>query len=101
MRIQWSRRALRELVEIGQYVAEYNPESAKRLTQKINQRVKRLARFPHMGRRVPEYGDNSIREVMEGQYRIVYYLEEEIVYIVTITRTSQILRIDEPQDGDE
>ena len=40
--------------------------------------VKRLEIFPRSGRIVPEIGQEDIREILFGSYRIVYVVGEEL-----------------------
>ncbi|MEG4804236.1 type II toxin-antitoxin system RelE/ParE family toxin [Microcoleus sp. ARI1-B5] len=42
--------AKRELKEIVRYIAQFNPDSARRLKEAIKQQCKLLADFPSMGR---------------------------------------------------
>ena len=44
----------------------------------------RLIDFPQSGRIVPEIGDRSIREIILGNYRIIYRLRSEAVEILTV-----------------
>jgi plasmid stabilization system protein ParE len=37
--------------------------------------MKSLAQFPQRGRVVPEFSDESIREIIVGAYRIVYRID--------------------------
>jgi len=40
--------------------------------------IERLAEFPQSGRVVPEFGENSIREVIRRPCRIVYRVRPEV-----------------------
>ena len=46
-----------------------------------------------MGRIVPEYGDETIREIIKGQYRIVYKIDskKDSIVIVTIHHAKRLL----------
>jgi DNA-binding XRE family transcriptional regulator len=44
--------------------------------------VKALESFPESGRVVPDVGDESLREIINGAYRIVYRIEFESVRIM-------------------
>ena len=46
--------------------------------------ARRLARFPLSGRVVPEFPTGSFREVLVGNYRIIYEPAERQVEILTI-----------------
>ena len=45
------------------------------------------------GRRVPEYEMDQIREIIEGQYRIIYYITPDQIDVLAVIHASQnILR---------
>lgn len=48
-----------------------------------------------MGRTVPEIRNNQFRELIYGNYRIVYRIEKKQISILTIRHGMQILPIDE------
>jgi plasmid stabilization system protein ParE len=43
---------------------------------------------------VPELGDESIREVIQGNYRIVYRLRHDAVEIATVFHGARLFRLD-------
>ena len=53
--------------------------------------VERLKKFPSSGRTVPELRISSIREVLLGNYRIVYRLSTAHCEIVTVLHSRQDL----------
>ena len=61
------------------------------LVGKLMQVAERLEVFPASGRVVPEIGDESLREVIYRNYRIVYmYLpNEELVEVLTVFHSSR------------
>ena len=56
MRIVWTSRALKDLAEIREYVAQDKPVAAEKLAGKILSSVELLAKHPRLGRvgREPE-----------------------------------------------
>ena len=70
--IVWSSRARNDLASIADYLAEDSPRAARVWLGRINRAVDRLEDFPNSGRIVPEYGDAEIRELIIGNYRVVY-----------------------------
>jgi toxin ParE1/3/4 len=51
-----------------------------------------LRRFPRLGRMVPDYNDESIRELIVGGYRVVYRVSGERVRVVAVSHASRDLR---------
>jgi toxin ParE1/3/4 len=57
----------------------------------VNQ-VKTLASFPRSGRKVPEFDDEDIRELIAYSYRIIYRLEQEEILIAAVIHGKRILQ---------
>ncbi|MBK7357644.1 MAG: type II toxin-antitoxin system RelE/ParE family toxin [Saprospiraceae bacterium] len=57
---------------IHDYIAHDLTSYASRFIEKLLVRVKQLEIFPKSGKIVPEFGIENIRELIEGNYRIVY-----------------------------
>jgi toxin ParE1/3/4 len=55
--------------------------------------VERLEAYPLSGRVVPEVGDDTLREVLHGNYRIVYRVRTELVEIVTVFHGARLFRL--------
>lgn len=70
--IIWTRSALRDLKYIHQYISEDSKYYADRFILNLIARVDILEKFPISGRIVPEKEDHTIRELIEGNYRIFY-----------------------------
>lgn len=99
MRIVWSPLALERVEDIAQYIAEDKPDAAIEWVDDLFAIVERLADFPESGRMVPEVGSRRIREVIFGTYRVIYGVKDQID-ILTVRRSSQLLRMSE-LDEDE
>ena len=50
MRVRWTTDAADDLERICDYIAESRPESARRVTQSVVERIGTLEAFPHLGR---------------------------------------------------
>lgn len=94
MRVIWSPLALERVEDIAQYIAEDKPSAAIEWVNNLFATVERLADFPLSGRIVPEVGSRRIREVVFGTYRVIYSAKDQID-ILTVRRSSQLLRMSE------
>jgi toxin ParE1/3/4 len=63
-----------DLADIVKYIARHNPDAAARLGFELITRVESLASFPEIGRIVPEFRQQNLREVICRSYRIIYRL---------------------------
>jgi toxin ParE1/3/4 len=83
-RLRWSHRARRDLLAIGQYIAQDDPAIARRWVSRLRERARAAAVMPMSGRRVPELERDDIREVLVRGYRIVYRVREEEIHVLTV-----------------
>lgn len=95
MRIHWSPLALTKVNEIIDYIATERPMAAERWAVGVFDLVERLARSPKRGRVVPEAAREEIRELLYGEYRIIYRLEEGLVSILTVRHGRRLLDLEE------
>lgn len=84
MKVAWTRGALQDLTDIGRFVASDDPSAARTLTARLKTRANRVARFPYAGRIVPEFEREDLRELVEGNYRIVYRIRRRQIHILTV-----------------
>ena len=95
MKIVWSPLAVDRASEIAGYIAQDNPVAAEDWVNAVFTHVDRLKSFPESGRIVPEINNYFFRELMYGNFRIIYRIEEKRVSILTIRHGKQILPVDE------
>lgn len=95
MRIIWSPLAIDRTSEIAEYIARDNLTAAEDWINKVFAKVDQLGRFPESGRSVPEINNQKIRELIYGNYRIIYRIEEKRLSILTLRHVKQILPADE------
>ncbi|WP_028895270.1 type II toxin-antitoxin system RelE/ParE family toxin [Syntrophorhabdus aromaticivorans] len=95
MRILWSPLAIDRVAEIAEYIAADNPSAAENWVSTVFEKVEELKKFPEIGRVVPEIDNKSIRELIYGNYRIVYHVEETRLSVLTVRHGKQILPVDE------
>ncbi len=91
MKIVWTELAVEKLEEFADYIALDKPMAALNWAELIQSSANKLKKFPQLGRQVPEINRADIRELIEGNYRIIYRLEENLITILTIRHTRQLL----------
>lgn len=91
MKIVWSPLAIERVSEIARYIANDNPIAADKWINAIFKTVEKLEIFPESGRYVQEIHRKDIREVIYGNYRIIYKVSPDEVSILTVRHGKQIL----------
>jgi len=89
----WAPQAIEDVKAIRSYVARDSAHYADLLVERIVAAVSRLETFPRSGRVVPEVGDESLREVVYENYRIVYRLQPGTIEIITVFHGARLLRL--------
>jgi plasmid stabilization system protein ParE len=84
--IRWSLRALDTLDEGLGYIAQFNPEAARKLRLSIQSALKHIQAYPESARMVPEEGDPDIREILREPFRIIYEIHEKEFRILVVRR---------------
>jgi len=97
MKIIWSPLAIDRTTEIAEYIAQDNPSAATKWVETLFEKVKLLSPSPKSGRMVPETNREDIRELIYGNYRIIYRIEKSNISILTIRHGKQILPTAETQ----
>lgn len=89
--MHWSARAQARLDAIHGHIAQDNPAAALRTVQQIARRAGQIAAFPYSGRSVPDYARDDVRELIEGEYRIVYRVDVDRIDVLTVKHCAQRL----------
>jgi len=95
MKVIWSPLAIDRASEIAEYISLDNPTAANKWIEDIFEKVLVLESSSKMGRTLPEINRNEVREIIFGNYRIIYRIEKLNISILTVRHTKQILPIDE------
>ena len=95
MKLVWSPLAIDRASEISDYIAQDKPTAAEKWINTVFSKVAQLKSSPEIGRIVPEIRNNQFRELIYGNYRIIYRIEQKKISILTIRHGKQILPIDE------
>jgi len=91
--IKWTANALQEIDGIAEYISKDSPKYAQILVKQIYEMVTYLENFPKFGRKVPEYNDPNLREILYKNYRIIYLIKENHLEILSIIHGSRNLNL--------
>lgn len=97
MKIIWSPLAIERVTEIAQYIAQDNPTAAGKWVETVFSKVEQLQSSPASGRMLPEVNRKEIRELIFGNYRIIYRTDPKNISILTVRHGRQILPTEEIQ----
>lgn len=95
MRVIWSPRAIDRVTEIAGQIASDRPEAARGWVADLFDRVRSLVAHPEHGRRLPELVHTDYREILFGNYRVIYVVGARQVRIVTVRHARRQFEADE------
>ena len=94
VRISFAHSAIEDLEQVlAYYTAEGVPEVGRRLVADVVAAVETLATHPDMGRVVPEFNTDNLRELIRPPFRIVYRRETSKVRVVRVWRSERLLKL--------
>ena len=92
-KVEFSPQAVLDLEDIADFIAEDNPQAAEAWVDRLVETAEGMAAHPKAGRVVPEVDDTHVREVLLGNYRIVYRVEPTRILVLTVIEGHRPLRI--------
>ena len=90
-RVRWTEQAVADVRSIREFIERDSPRYGRLVAERLVEATDRLARFARSGRMVPEAGRDNLRELIVGDYRIVYRLEADAAILLTVFRGSRLL----------
>ena len=96
MKVMMSDPALGDVEGIETFLSDKSPARAKKLTKEIFARARSLAVFPRRGRMIPEIEDDCLRELIVGDYRVMYEIDDDngIVEVLAVLHGRRELPMD-------
>lgn len=91
MIVRWTEAALANLEQIETHIARDSPQNAEALVERIFDRSAALSDQPRIGPVIPEFRDDSLRELFEKPYRILYRLFTDRAEIVAVVHAARRL----------
>ncbi len=82
--VRWTLAALDDLFRIGDHIAKDSPRYASRHVEKLRSSTDILENFPGGSRMIPELEDPALRELIVGQYRLLFLLEKNVAYMLAV-----------------
>ena len=82
--VTWTDPALDDLREICEFISRGSPRLAEIFAARAFTATDRLNMFPSSGRIVPEFERQDMREIILGNYRIIYHVLPDEVEISAV-----------------
>ena len=93
VQVNWTFQAKSDLKSVAEYIDRDSKLYAKFQVARIKNRANILKSQILLGKIVPEIDKNSIRELIEGRYRVIYKIvSKNRIDILTIHHSSRDLK---------
>ncbi len=90
--VKWTPQAIKDIHDVAAYISNDSIHYASLFVSKIVEKESLFAASSRIGRKVPEFDDEDIRELLFERYRIIYrVVDENNVHILSIFHGSRIL----------
>ncbi len=87
--LEWSEEAIFSMQSIYDYIFEESPQNADLVVDTLFDLVEKLNIFPEKNPKEPLFNSEKIRFFPKWNYKIVYRIEEDRIYILDIFSTLQ------------
>lgn len=91
MEVIFTDRFLTRVEECTDYIALDHIPTAIKWAEGVFEHCQQLSAQPESGRMVPEFRRPEIRELIHGNYRLVYEIKSHQIDMLTIWHTRQML----------
>lgn len=92
-KVKWTSVAWTDLELLADFISKDSSYYAASFVQEIKMASNSLKAFAERGRVVPELRRADIRELFVGNYRLIYQVTQDIVYILALVHGSRNLRM--------
>jgi toxin ParE1/3/4 len=90
VRINWTKIAIDDLKSIYEFILRDSKRYARIQVKRLKIRVRILKTNPYAGRVVPEIDDARYRELIGGNYRIIYRIsDDKSIDILTVYHSAR------------
>lgn len=98
MKVSLSGSALEDLEGIKEYYLDLEiPKVGESFVIDILERIETLIDHPDIGRVVPEFNEEHIRELIHPPFRVVYLRGQASIQIVRVWRSERLLNLNEDE----
>jgi plasmid stabilization system protein ParE len=89
--VRWVEAAWDDLDQVAAYIARDSPNYAGAFVRKLLDAGLSLVQMAERGRVVPEWKEQSIRELLIGNYRLIYQVSDKMVHVLGIVHGARDL----------
>jgi len=89
MRLQWSSKALSDLVRLHEFLAAVNKPAAARVIKSLTAATAALVANPRIGEKLHEFEPGEVRRILVGHYEMRYEIVESTIFVLRLWHTRE------------
>lgn len=89
MRLQWSSKALSDLMRLHEFLALVNKSAAARVVKSLTSAAAGLAANPRMGEKLEEFEPGEVRRIIIGHYEMRYEIVGSTIFVLRLWHTRE------------
>ena len=91
-RLIWTPKAQDDLRHIAEYIERDSLFYAKTVVKKVYYEAEKLRNLSYKGRIIPEFEQETMREIFVYNFRVLYQIELETINILAVIHGKQLLK---------
>lgn len=93
VKLNWTPQSIHDLENIAEFIARDSKRYSIVHIRRIREKARMLKTEPKVGRIVPEVGIEHVRELIFGNYRIIYRIvSSERIDVLTVHHAARLLK---------
>ena len=90
--IVWTESAWKDLEAVADYIARDSEHYAAAIVLETRDAARSLAEMADRGRNVPEFEDRNVRELLLGNYRLIYRVLPKVLQVLAFIHGARALK---------
>lgn len=90
MRIEYSKEAKNELLNIRDFIAQSSSFNSVEYTQELVKRINGMLEFPYIGKVNRTFNRKDIRDLFIDGYKIIYKIENDNIKVLILYKYIQL-----------
>ncbi len=88
-KVIWTEKCLQRIEEICEYIELDSVSSSNKFANEIFSKEELIRNNPRIGKIVPDYEIEEYRQIIVGNYRLVYQFDEISIQMITVRHCKQ------------
>lgn len=89
MRLEWTSKALSDLVRLHEFLEAANKPAAARIVKSLAAAPASLVANPRIGEKLEEFEPREVRRILVGHYEMRYEIVESTIHVLRLWHTRE------------